>query len=81
MKKFSKFLALLLAACMALALAACGEAPAAESEEPAAVSEEPAAESGAPAEDAEVAPLTVGLLGTAVKPVGVLVGDALGYFD
>ena len=81
MKKFSKFLALLLAACMALALAACGEAPAAESEEPAAVSEEPAAESGAPAEDAEVAPLTVGLLGTAVKPVGVLVADALGYFD
>lgn len=81
MKKFSKLLALLLAACMALALAACGEAPAAESEEPAAVSEEPAAESGAPAEDAEVAPLTVGLLGTAVKPVGVLVGDALGYFD
>ena len=29
MKKFSKLLALLLAACMALALAACGEAPAA----------------------------------------------------
>ena len=80
MKKFSKLLALLLAACMALALAACGEAPAAESEEPAAVSEEPAAESGAPAEAAEVAPLTVGLLGTAVKPVGVLVADALGYF-
>ena len=61
--------AALLAAILSLsALTACSGAPAASSASPAAPATEPVT-------------LDVGLLGTSVKPVGVLVARALGYFE
>ena len=78
MKSLKKAIALCLALCLALALAACGEAGT-EGSVPA--GETAPAEETVPAEDIDVEPLAVGLLGTAVKPVGVLVAEALGYFE
>ena len=79
--KTKRLLAALLAASLSLpALTACSGSSAASS---AAASSAPAA--SAPAASAEPAaePVTldVGLLGTSVKPVGVLVARALGYFE
>lgn len=79
--KTKRLLAALLAAALSLpALTACSGSSAASS---AAASSAPAA--SAPAASAEPAaePVTldVGLLGTSVKPVGVLVARALGYFE
>lgn len=74
--KFRNILLVLLLTC-ALLLSGCGakeETPA--SAEPA---PEPEAETAVPAE--EVVTLDVGLLGTSVKPVGVLVAQANGYFE
>lgn len=78
-----KLVSIIILVCMlsALVLTGCGSAqtPAADSQ--------PAA-SAAPAETAaameapkEIVTLKVGLLGKSVKPVGVLVADAMGYFD
>lgn len=79
--KTKRLLAALLAAALSLpALTACSGLSAASSS---AASSAPAA--SAPAASAEPAaePVTldVGLLGTSVKPVGVLVARALGYFE
>lgn len=79
-----KLVSIIILVCMlsALALTGCGsaQAPAADSQP---------ADAAAPAETAAAAaetpkePVTlkVGLLGKSVKPVGVLVADAMGYFD
>ncbi len=79
-----KLVSIIILVCMlsALALTGCGSAqsPAADSQP---------ADAAAPAETAAAAaetpkePVTlkVGLLGKSVKPVGVLVADAMGYFD
>ena len=68
--KIKRLLAALLAAALSLpALTACAGSSAASS----------AASSSAPA--AEPVTLDVGLLGTSVKPAGVLVARALGYFE
>ena len=79
-----KLVSIIILVCMlsALALTGCGSAqtPAADSQP---------ADAAAPAETAAAAaetpkePITlkVGLLGKSVKPVGVLVADAMGYFD
>lgn len=75
-----KFWALLLVVALTLALlAGCG-APAAdngsESEEPTGT-----AQTDTDNGSEEMATLKVGLLGTSTKPVGVLVADAMGYFE
>lgn len=72
--KIKRLLAALLAAALSLpALTACSGSSAASSAASApAASAEPAA---------EPVTLDVGLLGTSVKPVGVLVARALGYFE
>lgn len=79
-----KLVSIIILVCMlsALALTGCGsaQAPAADSQP---------ADTAAPVETAAAAaetpkePVTlkVGLLGKSVKPVGVLVADAMGYFD
>ncbi len=79
-----KLVSIIILVCMlsALALTGCGsaQAPAADSQP---------ADAAAPVETAAAAaetpkePVTlkVGLLGKSVKPVGVLVADAMGYFD
>ena len=79
-----KLVSIIILVCMlsALVLTGCGsaQAPAADSQP---------ADAAAPAETAAAAaetpkePVTlkVGLLGKSVKPVGVLVADAMGYFD
>ena len=79
-----KLVSIIILVCMlsALVLTGCGseQTPAADSQ---------SADAAAPAETAAVAaetpkePVTlkVGLLGKSVKPVGVLVADAMGYFD
>ena len=73
--KSRNILPVLLLTC-AILLSGCGaktEAPA-----PAEPAAKPEAEVSAPAED--VITLDVGLLGTSIKPVGVLVAQANGYF-
>ena len=78
-----KLVSIIILVCMlsALVLTGCGseQTPAADSQ---------SADAAAPAETAAAAetpkePVTlkVGLLGKSVKPVGVLVADAMGYFD
>lgn len=76
---------LLLACLLAVAPAACGgDAPADSPSEPVADSAAPAT---APADvpngggEADAVTLKVGLLGTSIKPVGVLVAQAKGYFE
>lgn len=69
MKK-KRLSAIILALCLlaALCVSACGRG------------EEPQESSG-PQETVEPVTLKVGLLGSSIKPVGVLVADALGYFQ
>ena len=72
-----KLVSIIILVCMlsALVLTGCGseQTPAADSQ---------SADAAAPAETAEEpVTLKVGLLGKSVKPVGVLVADAMGYFD
>lgn len=79
-----KLVSIIILVCMlsALALTGCGSAqtPAADSQsaDAAAPAETAAAETETPKEPVT---LKVGLLGKSVKPVGVLVADAMGYFD
>ena len=85
-----KIFALFLGLTMLLSLLAGCSAPAAETQD--VPRTDAAADTGDVAEDAaadaateepadEVVTLDVGLMGTSIKPVGVLVADALGYFD
>jgi len=68
MKKITTtILVMLLTLCMVFAMAACGQSSEADDQ--------------SNAEPQEVKTLKVGLLGTSVKPVGVLVADAMGYFE
>lgn len=79
-----KLVSIIILVCMlsALVLTGCGSAqtPAADSQpaDAAAPAETAAAETETPKEPVT---LKVGLLGKSVKPVGVLVADAMGYFD
>ena len=79
-----KLVSIIILVCMlsALALTGCSSAqtPAADSQpaDAAAPAETAAAETETPKEPVT---LKVGLLGKSVKPVGVLVADAMGYFD
>ena len=79
-----KLVSIVILICMlsALVLTGCGSAqtPAADSQpaDAAAPAETAAAETETPKEPVT---LKVGLLGKSVKPVGVLVADAMGYFD
>lgn len=79
-----KLVSIIILVCMlsALVLTGCGSAqtPAADSKpaDAAAPAETAAAEPETPKEPVT---LKVGLLGKSVKPVGVLVADAMGYFD
>ena len=73
-----KFLTLFLALSLVLSLGACSSQKADE-QQPDTTPETPA-EDTQPAEDGDYS-LRVGLLGNSVKPVGVLVAKALGYFD
>ena len=80
-----KLLALLVVLALAVSLFAGCSAPTAEdaAEAPAvedASAEEPAAETAETASD-EVITLDVGMMGTSIKPVGVIVADAMGYFE
>ena len=89
MKKISKSITLILLA--ALLLSACGTAgapQAASAADTAPAAAAPAADAPAATESpaaaqkpAEPVTLKVGLLGKSIKPVGVLVADALGYFE
>lgn len=79
-----KLVSIIILVCMlsALVLTGCGSAqtPAADSQPADAAA--PAETEAAPAETPkEPVTLKVGLLGKSVKPVGVLVADAMGYFD
>ena len=85
-----KLFALFLGLTMLLSLLAGCSAPTAETQD--VPQTDAAADTGDVAEDAaadaateepadEVVTLDVGLMGTSIKPVGVLVADALGYFD
>ena len=88
MKKF-RLLSLMIVAVMmmGLVLTACGnsntasQTTAAAASETAAEAESSAAETSVEAKSEDVATLKVGLMGNSVKPVGVLVADALGYFE
>lgn len=79
-----KLVSIIILVCMlsALALTGCSSAqtPTADSQsaDAAAPAETAAAETETPKEPVT---LKVGLLGKSVKPVGVLVADAMGYFD
>ena len=79
-----KLVSIIILVCMlsALVLTGCGsaQAPAADSQPADAAAP---AETAAAAEETPKEPVTlkVGLLGKSVKPVGVLVADAMGYFD
>lgn len=79
-----KLVSIVILICMlsALVLTGCGseQTPAADSQsaDAAAPAETAAAETETPK---ELVTLKVGLLGKSVKPVGVLVADAMGYFD
>lgn len=79
-----KLVSIVILICMlsALVLTGCGseQTPAADSQpaDAAAPAETAAAETETPKEPVT---LKVGLLGKSVKPVGVLVADAMGYFD
>lgn len=79
-----KLVSIIILVCMlsALVLTGCGSAqtPAADSQPADAAAP---AETAADATEAPKEPVTlkVGLLGKSVKPVGVLVADAMGYFD
>lgn len=78
-EKMKRITSLLLACALLLLLAACGGAPSAGTPEP-----ENNASDGAPPESQsqeEIPSLEVGLLGTSIKPVGVLVAQAKGYFE
>lgn len=76
----------ILAAALALVmLSGCGayeeDQAAGETETPEVQSQTAEPEEQTPEEPKDLAPLKVGLLGTSIKPVGVLVADALGYFQ
>ncbi|MGN1015047.1 MAG: ABC transporter substrate-binding protein [Butyricicoccus sp.] len=74
-KKHSRFLSGLMAGALMLSiLAGCGGS---QSQTDASAASGSAVEGGT----SETETLKVGLLGTSVKPVGVLVADAMGYFD
>ena len=79
-----KLVSIIILVCMlsALALTGCGSAqsPAADSQ-PADAAAPAETEAAAAETPKEPVTLKVGLLGKSVKPVGVLVADAMGYFD
>lgn len=79
-----KLLSIIILVCMlsALVLTGCGSAqtPAADSQ-PADAAAPAETEAAAAETPKEPVTLKVGLLGKSVKPVGVLVADAMGYFD
>ena len=79
-----KLVSIIILVCMlsALALTGCGsaQAPAADSQ-PADAAAPAETEAAAAETPKEPVTLKVGLLGKSVKPVGVLVADAMGYFD
>lgn len=79
-----KLLSIIILVCMlsALVLTGCGSAqtPAADSQ-PADAAAPAETEDAAAETPKESVTLKVGLLGKSVKPVGVLVADAMGYFD
>ena len=66
MKKWKAIIAMILSTAMAGSLVSCGNA---------------GRPTGKESADTEAVTLDVGLLGTSTKPVGVLVADALGYFE
>lgn len=79
-----KLVSIIILICMlsALALTGCGSAQAPAADSQPAASAAPAETAAAAAETPkEPVTLKVGLLGKSVKPVGVLVADAMGYFD
>lgn len=79
-----KLVSIIILVCMlsALVLTGCGSAqtPAADSQ-PADAAAPAETEAAAAESPKEPVTLKVGLLGKSVKPVGVLVADAMGYFD
>ena len=79
-----KLVSIIILVCMlsALVLTGCGSAqtPAADSQ-PAGAAAPAETEAAAAETPKEPVTLKVGLLGKSVKPVGVLVADAMGYFD
>ncbi|MCR5388612.1 MAG: ABC transporter substrate-binding protein [Lachnospiraceae bacterium] len=86
---FKKITSIILASAMALSLCACGNG-AASAPASAEAGAEAQVESESPAEDeaqvdaeepAEMVTLKVGLMGKSIKPVGVIMADALGYFE
>lgn len=91
MKKTKKILSIALAAALAaacLSLSGCsassGSGQESSSESPSSASSQSSSEAGRPESDDESTPavtLDVGLLGTSIKPVGVLIADAKGYFE
>ena len=78
-KSAPRFLALLLMLCMALSMAACSNTPSPTGTDVISSGNE----SGNPVENqpTSVVTLDVGLLGTSIKPVGVIVAEAKGYFE
>lgn len=75
-----KWIALLLTAALLTSLTACSGDPAANAEPESRTAADQPADAAQPTENTPVT-LNVGLLGNSVKPVGVLVANALGYFD
>ena len=69
MKNVKKFFALIMVIAMVFAMVGCGQDSGSQ--------EEPQNEP----EQTEVLPLKVGMMGTAIKPVGVIVADAKGFFE
>ena len=79
-----KLVSIIILVCMlsALALTGCGSAQSPAADRQPADAAAPAETAAAAAETPkEPVTLKVGLLGKSVKPVGVLVADAMGYFD
>ena len=79
-----KLVSIIILVCMlsALALTGCGSAQTPTADSQSADAAAPAETEAAAAETPkEPVTLKVGLLGKSVKPVGVLVADAMGYFD
>lgn len=78
-----KLVSIIILVCMlcALVLTGCGSAQAPTADSQPADAAAPAETAAAAETPKEPVTLKVGLLGKSVKPVGVLVADAMGYFD